>query len=317
MINQFVWDKKTPVDIVLVSTPYFQAGDPPKRPLEYFNELFQLAEDCWIGLVDSDLSEAVVNAVHPPGENFDAIRQYGFPYAFIRNPAPIDPKNAYDFDPDARLLAAIALSRLVHPTFVGFHTAARILRLHGGDRQIVPYNQYHLNPYAFVVDPSAAWLIPSDVPAIRALFAAYLRQDAPNRIRAALWYFEVASRSYFLDVSWALLSTGLEALVRIRDERTVNGAKVGSTRAFVERLSQIGRLDSSLYVSEADLRDIYELRSSIIHGFIPAVADPRSRSLFELKQSLLRGILRKALLDRSFAAIFASDDNLQRALPIV
>ena len=319
MRKSYAWDGARIVDVALVPSPYAFADSPPRRPIVHFDKLYTLAPDVLLGPVEDALAERVADASTRRGENFNPNRIYGFPYAFIHDPAAIAVDNALAFDPDARLFAAVAMSRLVQPTSAGFEYCARLRQLPDKSQQIIPVSLYHLNPAAFVIDPGDDWLAPADVPAIAALFAALqdTQVDKPNRVRAALWYHESGSRSYYFDVTWGLFTTGLESLIRIKDEKTPGGKRVGSTQAFVHRLLMIGALDPSLGVSEADLRAMYGLRSAIVHGIMPAGADAQSKELLRKKQALLRGILRKALTTPDFAAIFSSDAALKAALPML
>ncbi len=61
---------------------------------------------------------------------------------------------------------------------------------------------------------------------------------------------------------------------------------------------------------------MYELRSLIVHGLVPAGSDPRAFGLLQRKQALLAGIIRHALLDPAFAAIFDSDVSLATHMPL-
>lgn len=70
---------------------------------------------------------------HPPS------RQLVVRYAFLRQQTLPDSANPYEFDQDGRLNAAVAMSRLVHPTAIGFeHSARLILDDNGGIAEALP-----------------------------------------------------------------------------------------------------------------------------------------------------------------------------------
>ncbi len=146
------WDGREICDVVLVRTPYPDANAAESRPLIYFDECLALTDDILLGPVDGDLAGRIADACYPRGENFEPTRVYGFPYAFIHDPAAVS-DNELAFDPKNRLFAAVALSRLVHPTSVGFEQSARLRPLPDGTQQIIATRQHHLNPAAFVIDP--------------------------------------------------------------------------------------------------------------------------------------------------------------------
>lgn len=304
-------------DVLLVATRYYQETSDSPRRVEPFESAHLLAPDLWLGPVDLDLCDAIATACTPPGENFHPVRNFGFPYGFVRTGAPTEP-NPLHFDSDARIAVAVQLSRLVHPTSIDFRFAARLREWTNPHRMIVPARVVALNPHAFVLVENADWLIPDDVDAIRALIAAYSAKRPPRRVLAALFHHENAARTHFIDARWPILVTGIESLVRIRDEKDPrNSAQfAGSTRVFVRRVEQLARELGVPGVSEADLREVYGLRSELVHGLGSSHLDPRIQRGIALTEELLRAVLRKAVLDPTFAARFESDAALSTTLPL-
>jgi len=135
-------------------------------------------------------------------------------------------------------------------------------------------------------------------------------------LAAGLWHHEAVSRHYFIDLRWPLLTTSLEALVRIRDERLSSGRFAGSKKVFVDRLLAIGALDPGLAVPEADLEAICEQRSLLTHGLTFGSLDETRKVLYQTQERLTRGLIRKALLEPAFRVIFASDSTLAVNLPL-
>jgi hypothetical protein len=128
----------------------------------------------------------------------------------------------------------------------------------------------------------------------------------------------MAARNYYVDVRWPLLVTGLEALVHIADERDPRNSTryAGSTRVFVDRLLALGRADPKLGVGEVELREVYDRRSTLVHGQGFGQLNARNKDLYRTTESLLRGVLKKCVLEPTFADTFRSDDALRSAYPL-
>jgi hypothetical protein len=133
---------------------------------------------------------------------------------------------------------------------------------------------------------------------------------------SALFHHEAVARHYYIDLRWPLLTTCLEALVRIKDEKQPSGRWAGSTKVFVDRLLAIGKLDATLAIGEAELGEMYDRRSLLSHGLAYGDLDEHDRDLYVSQERLARGILRKVLLEADFRDIFASDENIANRLPL-
>jgi len=89
-----------------------------------------------------------------------------------------------------------------------------------------------------------------------------------------------------------------------------------STEVFVDRLLAIGSMDATLSVTEAQLREIYTQRSLVAHGLAFGALDEGSKAVYRSQERLVRGVIRKALLDDAFRDIFSSDENIATRLPL-
>lgn len=303
-------------DYVLVTNAYAESNATSSRTVEPFDPPMQIHGDIWIGQLDTDLCTKLLDATDRTGENWRPTRQFSCSYAFYRANAPTGPGPELLFDADDALYTCVALSRIVHPTAVGFERAVSVRRWSDGTRKIIPCEFINLNPYAFVIDSNENWLIPSDIPILRMLIEAKPANPPPARLASALWHFEAVSRNYFIDLRWPLLTTCLESLVKIKDEFLPKKRPAGSTKVFVDRLLAIGNMDPALAVPESDLRAMYEERSLLTHGLAFVALDESRNALYRTQERLARGIIRKALLDPTFRAIFASDAALAAGLPL-
>lgn len=305
-------------DFVLMADPYGNAGATHSRLLVKFRRARRIHNDLWIGPVNRNLTKAIMKACMLRGENFRPVLQFWCPYGFIRKYAPTDSNNL-QFDPDRILQQCVALSRLVHPTSIGYQFAARVIKRPGSRRKIVPFDPYTFNKRASVIDVNENWLNPDDILLLRKLITCFekLKDRLSNRIKTAMWYYEYLSKTHFMDIRWTLLITALESLIKIADEKNSNTKKyVGSTKVFVDRLTALARFDSSLSVTRGDLGKIYNERSNLVHGLGVASLDPVKRALYRKAETLIRNILQKAILDATFASIFDSDASIKRNLPL-
>ncbi len=303
-------------DYVVVTNAYDGRVATSARAVERFDPPTNIHGDIWIAQLDRDLCTALLDASDRRGENWRPHRQFHCSYAFYRTNAPAGPGHELHFDPDDALYWCIALSRIVHPTAVGFEHALRIRRWGTRAREIIPAYMENINTCAFVMDPSENWLIPSDIANLRMLIEAVQANPPQDRLASALWYHEAVSRHYFIDLRWPLLTTCLESLLRIKDERLPNNRHAGSTKVFVDRLHAIGNLEPALAVPESELRLMYEERSLLTHGLSFGALDEPRQELYRAQERLARGIIRKALLEPQFRALFASDATLAAGLPL-
>ena len=310
-------DKEIAVDVVVMPDPYASAGTSSQR-IEFFEYSHRLFEDLWLAKFNPEFSKAVMVACTAPGENLSpSFWTFGGPYGFVRVSAPDE--DPYKFDPDGRLANCIALSRLAQPTSLGFEYAARVRRRANGSRMIIPARPTELNPHAFVSAENLNWLTPGDLSLITALVESYFKSPPPKRVDSAFWYFEAASRSFYVDHRWPLLVAGLEALVRVSGEKNPKDPNryPGSTDVFAKRLAQISTMLQQPVLAEQTLRDIYKRRSNLVHGQGLGQIDGTMRMLYDATELLLRTILRRAMLDGVFAALFASDQAVKQGLPLV
>lgn len=314
---QVVVGSPTALDLVLAVSPYADHDQNSRKAIEVFTAPIEIVPEVSVEPVDHALAEAVMNACDPRGENFNPVRQFGCPYGFFRRPATSQAIEGLSLDPDRRLYTCIALSRLIHPTAIGFEYAARIRQWINGAREIVPFIDNTINPYAFVQHTNENWLNPSDIISLASLAQTYFTHKPPARVKNALWHYEYAARAYYVDNRWLELTIALESLIHVYNEESTRGTRrCGSTCRFVKRLAGLGALDPDLAVSEADLTAMYTERSRLAHGQALGNLTPEVSALFEKLDTFVRLILRKAVREPSFASIFESASSLQRVLPL-
>ena len=129
----------------------------------------------------------------------------------------------------------------------------------------------------------------------------------PRRITRALWAYEYATRTYFLDLRWPVVVTGLEALLNVDEAR--------STQQFRTRtVGLAGRC--GVPWTDDDAKAAYRLRSKLTHGQHVADTSDTQHALYMRMETVLRTAAREALLNPDFAAIFANDESIRREWPL-
>lgn len=276
--------------------------------------------------LDQDEAELVLTACSPRGHYFVPIRQFGQMYSFVRetDPAELD-DGRWTWDPDRVIRDALAMSRLVLDNGYSTEYAARIFDYANGEQQIMPTPVP--TQYAYRVRPTARdWLTVSEADELRDLLTEYwaLGDDLPERVAHALWLAEYLVSARWLDVIAPLLVVAFEALV--------NTSKDLVTRQFRERVpAMTEQAGSGLSTTLCDR--MYDARSRWVHGArVPLYrrperkgeswegpTDSEQRAAVERvakTQDALRAMLRKAITDPEFRAIFASDDSIRELWPV-
>lgn len=265
-----------------------------------------LEENISIEKLPRDLSESIFSSCEPKGAS-DATRQYAQLYSVVRYNAPASPP--LDWDSDERLQICMALSRLIYPTTISFEYSARIIYEDDKIHDIIPGPVSGFGAHAFVSrENSRNWLTEAEGNEIAILINTYFEADLPTKIRQALWYLEYAFRTYFMDVRWPLICMGLESLIHTDRHR--------STKQFSFRVkklaSEVGKSD----FPEQKADEAYIMRSKLVHGQLIRDIEEYKLELYEALEEILRGVLKKAILDSSFADIFSSDDKIRNRWPI-
>lgn len=234
-------------------------------------------------------------------------RQFGALYAFIR-PADSD-DSGLKWDPGEYIQTAIALSRIAHPTSIGFEDAARLVMTADGTdiHEALPGPIQGFGAHAFVTDDPKNWrnwLTKNDATLTGRLMGAYYGSKGvrPPRIERALWFHEYATRTCHLDLRWVLIVAGLEALINV-DEQKVK-------QQFRTRTVGLANQYGVLWTDE-DARKAYALRSKLAHGQNVADSGAEGHDLYRRMEEVLRTVIREALLDPGFGSIFAQDKRIR------
>jgi hypothetical protein len=217
------------------------------------------------------------------------------------------------WDQDHRLSNCVGLSRLIHPTTVGFRYAARI-RIDNAPEsvKIVPAEMRGISIDGFVSpNRKRSWMTKRDAEELAELVAKaepLTNPSFPPRISRAFWYFDYAQRTYYSDLRWTMVATALEALVHT--------GKYSSTQHFTKRIPALAREVGAnpLTTSEAGLAWDFRCRLSHGDGFLYAMP-PADIGLYDKLEETLRLAILKAFLEPSFASIFTDDAQIEKRYP--
>jgi hypothetical protein len=258
---------------------------------------YQLAEDLEIRKLDHEIVNKVMDLCEPNhyGVDVPIVRQFAQLYSFVRSGSPSE---SIWGQPDNRLYICVALSRLVHPTSVGFIYHAQ---LNLGQKeeltQCIPISLEGHPTGAWIADRDGRdWLTDGDAAELEKLVSK-LPLAVPPRISRALWYNELAARNYYADVRWVFIATALESLIHT--------SRDGSGHQFRTRTEKLAAAVGLSAFTQAEARSFYDLRSQLAHGQEIAQLSPANHKLDRLGEDVLRRVIAKAILEPSFAATFA------------
>jgi hypothetical protein len=270
---------------------------------------FELSNDLWMGKIDAEAAKLTLNL----GESDcygtpKPVIQYAQLYSFVRERDKL--ATPYQWDEDSRLQTCVAVSRLVQPTTISLRYAARIR--YNSDSSIADISPANIRGVAidtFLANPPERdWFIEADAMRLRGLIQRLGSSPLPERASRALWYHEYAVRTYYIEIRWVLIATGLEALVHAGHER--------STRQFKCRISQLATELGVTGLGISEAKRAYEHRSSLAHGRqLGQVSDP-DRELYQSMETTLRRAILRAIEDDAFASVLKDSEKIKTRWPI-
>lgn len=272
-----------------------------------------LSEHLWVGRLDPDMAKSVMDTCEPRTLGVTPIyRQFAQLYTFVRELPRVD-DDPYGWDRDNELTATIALSRLIHPTFIGLGYAARLGCGEDGVKQTFPAQITGVSRHVFLSpNRTRDWLTVAEASVLGELVSK-MQQQLPKRIHNALWHYEYAARTYYLDHRWTLVCTGLEALVHTDRNR--------NTAQFTGRVPAVAS-ELGISVSEAEAVEAYDLRSRLAHGvsFLSTGTtqgpSPSQLRLYDRLEDTLRMAVLRGMRDKAFSDILRDDAQIRRRWPI-
>jgi hypothetical protein len=262
----------------------------------------QAVSGLYIERLDLELARAIMDTCEPKTLGVMApVRQFAHMYGYVREFPP--QTSVIGWDEDHRLSRLVAISRLIHPTSVGFRYAARV-RQDDDSLRIVPAEIHGLSIDTFL-SPSHKrdWLTKKEADLaveIDAKSEPLTQPSFPRRVSRALWYFDYAQKTYYADLRWTLIATALEALIH-------TGTR-GSTKHFTYRVPALATDVGAGALTPDECEAAYDYRSRLSHGDgflsdMPAA----DITLYDRLEETLRLAIVKAFAEPDFARLFLDD----------
>ena len=288
-------------NVAMFSPNYQQlaAIDPPVERRE------QAVSGLFIERLDLELAKAIMDTCEPKTLGVMApVRQFAHMYAYVRELHP--QTSVIGWDEDHRLSRLVAISRLVHPTSVGFRYAARVHQV-GDSLRIVPAEIHGIALDTFL-SPSHKrdWLTKAEaelVVEVDVKSEPLIPPSFPRRVSRALWYYDYAQKTYYADLRWTLIATALEALIHT--------GRWGSTNHFTHRVPALAADVGAPALTTDECDAAYDYRSRLSHGDgflsdMPAA----DITLYDKLEETLRLAILTAFREPEFAKIFLDDATI-------
>jgi hypothetical protein len=289
----------------------FVANDSPPLVVTESGPRFLLSDAIWIERLDQTLASNIQKACEPPNFNIGNTAYDRHLYAFVRQVPDVEKSNHEGIED---LFGAIALSRLIHPTSIGDRYCAKVFHF-GLQESAIQSVQYRgMSPDVFLSAGHRDWLSVAEAEQLRSLMP-WLSRDKRmhHRVHRAYWSHEYAMRSYYLDMRWILVVSGLEALISVGEKDLA--------RQFRDRVGQLAA-EFQIDLQDDDLRSAYKLRSklvhaeSFLHGLDAVLPQSEHGALYGTLESVLRNTLRRCLLEETFGDFFSDDAAIGKRWPL-
>jgi hypothetical protein len=323
----------------LLVVPSFTSDGDWRRFPPFQGEPADLGRGLRLEVLADDESDLVMNACTERGHHFWAMRQFDAMYAFVLEVnLAVYEQHSYAWDVDGVLRRALQLSRLIQDNGYGTTYAARVVDFDGGFQQVIP--QAHWHPYfidTYRVRDDRDWFTGDQAEELAQLLDCWWRNEAafPVRIQRSLSLAEGVVHQAVIERALVMLFMGFEALI--------NTGKTQVTKQVGVRLRALAQELEFDGISRSFVEDMYDDRSSPAHGHAleklyrgtpkPALPEGAEQEVGQddergdevnveylaklaKLQDFQRAILRKAIQEAEFAAIFASDEMIEQRWPL-
>lgn len=258
--------------------------------------------------LDLALAERLFAATDLRGENWSYGRLYIPVHAYVREAwsegEPTDPLNTWDYE--RRIWTTVQLSRLIRDNGTSTEHAAQLQIYADGSERIVPFDGFESHVVYRLYPDRPGWLDAGEATALHTLLDAYWGGPAlPDRVARALRQADAIMGERYLDYATPLVVGGFESLLKIGR----NFAKA----QFSQRVPPLAA-DVGTQLSVTECKAVYDDRSALVHGAGIDLTQPHDRNefgrRFNVLQETLRRVVRRAIEDPSFAAIFADNARI-------
>lgn len=260
----------------------------------------ELPQEVRIQRIDSDLANRVFDAT--------SLRERtGLP----RDSFTLPTRTLDSWDYERRVWPVVQLSRLIRDNGTSTEHAAQ-LQIHAdGSERIVPFDGFGSHVVYRLYPDRAGWLDVEEAAQLRALLDAFWSApELPRRVSRALRQTEEITGVRYLQNAIPLVVCGFESLLKI--------GRPHLSAQFSQRVPAIAA-EVGIDLSVAECEDVYDDRSALVHGFgldlgLPHEIDEAGRRFNTLHETLRR-VVRRAIEDRDFAAIFEDEARIKERWP--
>jgi hypothetical protein len=310
--------------------------DHPKRLVEVVDYLLVTTDDSgdripagWQGSIDlydgvrierlePTLSERMLVATELRGEGWSPVARLDHVvHAYVRRAwheadgTHEVPSELHNWDAEGHVYRCAQLSRLVRDNATTTEHAVRRLVIADGDETLVPFDGYHSHVAYRLYPDRQGWLDVGEAQQLATLARAYSTGPGlPGRVGRALRRADSVTRARYLQDALPIVVGGLESLV-----------EVGTTFVSAQFRQRVPALaaEVGVAITPAEARALYANRSALVHGGDVDLTKPHERSAFEqgyvaLLETLRRAV-RRAIEDRTFAAVFDVDAQITARWP--
>jgi hypothetical protein len=262
---------------------------------------FYLRDNIWIERLDEATAKNIQQACEPAHYKINKDIWDRHLYAFVMD---VPDRQQTRYEGLEILHSAISLSRLVNPTSTGDRYCAQVMHFGLKDSAVYAIEYRGASMDVTLGLNSRDWLTQQDGEELRKLMSWTSKDKAMlPRIHRAYWNHEYAMRSYHIDIRWMFVVEGLDALIN---------TGCNNEHHFVTRVKKIADV-LNVSVTQDQLRSAYEIRSKLVHtekflyGLDEILPHTEHDPLYEKLELILRGTVRKALLDDHFGMSFADE----------
>lgn len=273
----------------------------------------ELAHGVRIERLDCDLANRLFDATSLRGENWSPTRQFHAVHAFVREAwkegEGTAPLNSWDYE--RRVWPVVQLSRLIRDNGTSTEHAAQLQVHADGAERIVPFDGFESHVVYRLYPDRPGWLDTDEAVQLRALADAFWSgPEFPRRVGRALRQTEEITGVRYLQNAIPLVVGGFESLVKIGRQHL--------KAQFSQRVPAIAA-EVCIDLSIAECEGVYDDRSGLVHGVgldleLPHEVD-ESGHRFNALQETLRRVVRRAIEDRTFAAIFEDEARITERWP--